>query len=726
MGSEKYKYCEVLVPVAVGETYTYRVPDYMELRLGSYVRVPLGARTANGVVWALKSELGDTSYAHKLRSVEAAYENPPLSDDNMQFVDWVSDYTMAPKGMVLRMVMRSPASLGAPRQIMGVRLTGALPKKMTRQRVMVIERAGKLAWRKSELARFAGVSAGVLNGMLTEDVLETAPLPALAPFSEPKFKDDKIQLTNDQADAADQLKTRILDNAFSATLLKGVTGSGKTEVYFEMIAAALEQDKQVLVLLPEIALTEPFIDRFESRFGIPPALWHSSVSERERERIWRGVSEGRAKIVVGTRSALFLPFSELGLIIVDEEHDGSFKQEEGVIYHARDMAVVRANIGQFPVLLSSATPSVETRVNVERGRYACTELQKRHGSAGLPSVELVDMRENKLKAGSWISAKLGTAIEETLSRGEQALLFLNRRGYAPLTLCRTCGERMQCPHCSAWLVEHRFEGRLQCHHCGHHTRKPEKCPSCQDENSLVACGPGVERLAEEVRDKYPDKEIAVLSSDMNTDTPLRDLLQKIQDGEVDIIIGTQLVAKGHHFPKLTLVGIVDADIGLAGGDPRAAEHTFQLISQVSGRAGREEKPGLALVQTHMPEHPLMQALADGRTEHFYREEIALREAGHLPPFGRLASLIIAGPDMQETEGYAAHLVRGAPQNENVRVLGPAPAPLSMIRGRHRFRILVRTSREFHLQAYLTDWLGSLPAPRGKTRLVIDIDPQSFL
>lgn len=714
------------MPVAVGETYTYRVPDYMELKPGSYVRVPLGARTVNGVVWALKSELDDTSFAHKLRGVEAVYENPPLCEEHMHFVDWVADYTMALRGMVLRMVMRSPASLGAPRQIMGVRFTGALPKKMTRQRELVIERAGKLAWRKSELARFAGVSAGVINGLLKEEVLEIAPLPALAPFKAPKFEDEKIQLTKDQVIAADQLKARMREKVFSASLLKGVTGSGKTEVYFEMIASALEQDKQVLVLLPEIALTQPFIDRFEHRFGVPPALWHSSVSERERERIWRGVSENRARIVVGTRSALFLPFSDLGLIIVDEEHDGSFKQEEGVIYHARDMAVVRAHIGQFPILLSSATPSVETRVNVEKGRYACAELQKRHGSAGLPDVELVDMRENKLKAGNWISTRLGEVIEETLSRGDQVLLFLNRRGYAPLTLCRTCGERMQCPHCSAWLVEHRSQSRLQCHHCGHFTKKPEKCPSCQDENSLVACGPGVERLAEEVRQKYPDKKIAVLSSDMNTDTPLRDFLQKIHDGEIDIIIGTQLVAKGHHFPKLTLVGIVDADIGLAGGDPRAGEHTFQLISQVSGRAGREEKPGLALVQTHMPEHPLMQALAAGRTEQFYQEEISMREAGNLPPFGRLASLIIAGPDISEVEKYAVHLVRTAPQNESVRVLGPAPAPLSMIRGRHRFRILVRTPREFHLQAYIKDWLARLPAPKGKTRLVIDIDPQSFL
>ena len=431
------------------------------------------------------------------------------------------------------------------------------------------------------------------------------------------------------------------------TVLDGVTGSGKTETYFAALAAALAKGRQALVLLPEIALGAQWLERFRERFGALPAQWHSDISEAERRDTWRAVAAGRARVVVGARSALFLPFPELGLIVVDEEHDTSYKQEDGVIYQARDMAVLRASLAHIPIVLVSATPSLETVVNVARGRYQRVALPRRHASAELPTVRLVDMRRERIEAGRFLAPPLVAELAATFEAGEQALLFLNRRGYAPLTLCRACGHRFECPSCTAWLVEHRFTGRLLCHHCGHAEAVPACCPECLAAGALVPCGPGVERLLEEVTARFPAARAALMVSDLlSGPRAAAELAQAMTERRYDVLIGTQIVAKGHHFPMLTLVGVVDADLGLTGGDLRAAERTYQLLHQVGGRAGRAEHKGRVLIQTFMPDQPVMKALASGDRDRFLEAEAAARRAAGLPPFGRLAALIVSAGDAE--------------------------------------------------------------------------------
>jgi primosomal protein N' (replication factor Y) len=590
----------------------------------------------------------------------------------------------------------------------------------------------------------AAVSASVIDGLVDEGVLEPISLAADPVALPPQSDFARLPLESDQQAAADFLKQQVAAKTFSATLLEGVTGSGKTEVYFEAVAQALREGRQALILMPEIALTAQFLDRFAARFGVRPAEWHSGVATRKRARIWTGVSSGEVKVVAGARSALFLPFKELGCIIVDEEHEAAYKQEDGVSYHARDMAVVRARLESCPVILASATPSIETRVNAEQGRYHHLRLEARFGGRTLPDIKAIDLRKEAAPRGKWISPRLFEAATQTLEKGEQVLFFLNRRGYAPLTLCRACGHRYQCPNCTAWLVEHRFRRALVCHHCGHIERRPNACTECQTEDSLTACGPGVERLGEEVADLFPDARVLVLSSDFPGGTErLRQELDAIAKGDFNIIIGTQLVAKGHNFPKLTLVGVVDGDVGLSSGDPRAAERTFQLLQQVTGRAGRGDAVGRGFVQTWQPDHPVMRALLSGDSESFYRQEIAGRERAGLPPFGRLAALIVSGNDRVSAENHARALARTAhdlppsdrwqvtpvgqlPAPDEVIVLGPAEAPIAVVRGRHRFRLLVKSPRQADLQGFLRAVLAAAPPERGGVRVAVDVDPQSFL
>ncbi|HTQ82564.1 MAG TPA: primosomal protein N', partial [Pseudolabrys sp.] len=512
----------------------------------------------------------------------------------------------------------------------------------------------------------------------------------------------------------------------TVTLLDGVTGSGKTEVYFEAVAENIRKKRQTLILMPEIALTAQSLDRFTERFGVRPAEWHSQLSPRTRQRTWAAVTANEVSVVVGARSALFLPYADLGLIIVDEEHDPAYKQDDGAHYHARDMAVVRGRVAKIPVVLASATPSVESEVNTRRGRYKRIHLPERFGGQHMPMIEAIDMRRESPPRGRFIAPRLAEAVTIALERKEQALLFLNRRGYAPLTLCRACGFRLQCPNCDAWLVDHRFKRRLVCHHCSFAMPPPAECPQCRATESFAPIGPGVERLEHEAAELFPGARILVLSSDLvESMERLRAELDDVAEGRFDIVIGTQLVAKGHHFPKLNLVGIVDADLGLGNGDPRAAERTFQLLHQVVGRAGREEGRGVGLLQTHQPEHPVMQALMSGDRDAFYDSEIALREKTGYPPFGRLASLVITANERHTAEGYARALAQAAPRGEDVRVLGPAEAPIAVVRGRHRFRLLVKSPRAFDLSAYLRQWLAAAPKARGNVRLEVDVDPQSF-
>ena len=713
----------VLLPLAIDDAYSYAVPAGMELEAGDYVRVPLGPRHVVGVVWQTGVE---APKGVKLRAVAEKFDLPAMSKTQRKFVDWIARYYLSPPGMVLRGTMRAKGIFEPPRMKVAYRLTDKEPSRMTPQRQRAIDAARDLpAMKLRELADEAGVGVSVIKGLADQGVFEAVDLPPFAPFAKPNPMGLPVVLSKSQSEAAMHLRQMVTARKFSVCLLDGVTGSGKTEVYFEAMAAALVAGRQVLLLLPEIALTATFIARVEERFAAAPAEWHSQMRPRERERVWRAVASGEAKIVVGARSALFLPWHKLGVVVVDEEHEPAYKQGEGTSYHARDMAVVYGSLGNFPIVLASATPSLESLVNVDLGKYSHVTLKNRHGRAELPEIELIDMRANPPPSGQWLSDKLAGAVEETLQAGNQALLFLNRRGYAPLTLCRTCGHRLQCDHCSSWLVEHRFKKQLMCHHCGHVEPVPDKCPQCGDEASLVPCGPGIERLAEEAQLRFPDANIVVLSSDVTRGITLHEKISDIAAGKYNLIIGTQLVAKGHHFPELTLVGVVDADLALETSDPRAGERTWQLLAQVAGRAGRGDKSGRAMIQTYMPDHPLLEALADGDRERFLAHEKEIRKAAGLPPYGLLAGIVVSGTDQMQTENFARGLARQVPRSNGVQVLGPAPAPLSQIRGRYRFRFLVKTDREHDIQGFVSQWLKDIQ-PRGSLRVSVDIDPYSFL
>jgi primosomal protein N' (replication factor Y) len=718
------KTVSVLIPLALPEPYDYEVPAGLIAEPGAYVIVPLGAQEILGVVWGEGSGAFDSK---RLKPILEVLDVPVMPEALRRFIDWMAQYTLSPRGSVLRLAIRAPGALEPQRMRIAYRLCDRRPARMTPARLRTIDTAmDQFARTVRELAEEAGVSDGVVRGLVDAGALVPVELPVEAAFPEIDFASEGKSLSVEQKRAADVLRARVAAGAFSTLLLDGVTGSGKTEVYFEAVAEALARGRQALILLPEIALTSQFLDRFEARFGARPAEWHSDLSTRERTRVWRGVAEGRARVVVGARSALFLPFAELGLIVVDEEHEAAFKQDEGVSYHARDMSVVRASLGGFPIILSSATPSLETIVNVEQGRYERVALAERHGLAELPSITAIDMRDDPPERGRWLAPKLVAEIGAAFAAGEQSMLFLNRRGYAPLTLCRTCGHRIECPQCTAWLVEHRFRRELVCHHCGYTAPVPKACPSCGAEDSLIACGPGVERIAEEVAELFPEARVSVLSSD-NLRGPLShdEAFRAIEAREVDIIIGTQVVAKGHHFPWLTVVGVVDADLGLENGDLRAAERTFQLLQQVAGRAGRAERPGRVYLQTYMPEHTVMRALVAGDRDTFLAREAEARERVALPPFGRLAGVVVSSNDASLAQKWARELARAAPSAENVAVLGPAPAPLALLRGRTRLRFLVKTGRNVNIQAYMQAWLGPLKIP-GTVRVSVDIDPYSFL
>src|SRR5271154_3920321 len=718
---------DVLVPVALDRAYSYRVPDELALAPGDIVCVPLGAREATAVVWA-DNPKPNPRLDNRLKDVEQKLELPPLRPELRSFVDWVANYTVSSRGMVLRMCLRMGEHLGAERERVGMRLVGPPPQRMTaaRGRVLALLADGMVRG-KSEAAREAGVSVGVIDGLIDEGTLEVLVLPPEPVAQKPDPDFVQSEFTPDQSAAATALKATVAKGGYAVTLLDGVTGSGKTEVYFEAVADAIRRGRQSLILMPEIALTAQFLDRFAARFGVRPAEWHSELSPRKRARTWRAVADGEVSVVVGARSALFLPYADLGLIVVDEEHDPAYKQEDGVHYHARDMAVVRGHIAKIPVVLASATPSIETEVNARRGRYARLKLPERFGGQSMPVVEAIDLRHEPPPRGRFIAPVLAGAMQIAIERGEQALLFLNRRGYAPLTLCRACGFRFSCPNCDAWLVDHRFRKQLVCHHCGFATPHPPECPHCQAANSFVAVGPGVERLEEEVRALFPQARLLVLSSDLVASVErMREEFADIPAGRFDIVIGTQLVAKGHHFPMLNLVGVIDADLGLSNGDPRAAERTFQLLHQVVGRAGRDAGIGRGYLQTHQPEHPVMRALIAQDRDAFYGAEIKMRENAHYPPFGRLASLVVSGPDRHETQSYARSLARAAPTHDDVRILGPAEAPLALVRGRHRLRLLIKAPRNFDLSAYLRQWLAAAPKKHGSIKLDIDVDPQSFL
>lgn len=651
----------VLLPMPVGSGYDYLVPKEVMIETGAFVTVPLGRKETVGVVWAEGN--GDIE-ASKLKEILGVLDSPPLTKTTRAFVDWVSGYTLTPPGAVLKMLL-----------------------------------------------------GGQFRPLKAKDSL-SYPLPR------PESLQQK--LTPEQDKAAQTLTEAVRQQRFSVTLLDGVTGSGKTEVYAEAMAQAFRQDKQVLLLLPEIAMTAALFSRLKARFGVEPTLWHSGLTEKQRRLNWHAVAQGRARFVLGARSALFLPYANLGLVVVDEEHEGAYKQEEGVIYHGRDMAIARGHAENIPVVLASATPSLETMHNVERGKYGHVVLPSRFGKAVMPKIEIVDLRQEKMSAQSFISAPLFERLSQAIENKQQAMLFLNRRGYAPLTLCRACGNRLQCPSCTSWLIEHKRTKRLHCHQCGYSTALPKTCPSCGAEGKFAACGPGIERIAEEVAERLPEARVAIMASDtLDGPKAAEELVRQMDDHKLDILIGTQIMAKGYHFPRLTVVGVIDADLGLAGGDPRAAERTFQLLQQVAGRSGRADDPGHVFLQTVAPHHPVMQALVKGNRDAFMKAEMNERAAYRLPPYGRLASLTISGADPKQVIALAQDIAAAAPQDKSLRILGPAPAPFAILRGKTRYRLMVQSSRNAPLASTIQSWLTRVKIPR-PIKVQVDIDPYSFL
>jgi primosomal protein N' (replication factor Y) len=715
----------VLFPLPLPEPFDYRAPSSLDIQPGMHVIAPIGPRLVRGVVWDVRR---NDAGAANLKAIEEVLPGAPLPELSRRFIEWTAKYVVRPPGDVLRMVARSPeALLPAPTHSV-IAPAGGANIKLTEARRRVLEEVEKEQVSAAELARRADTSSAVVKGLVDAGALKRVELSEDPPFPGPDLTREGKDLSDIQRAAAETVCASVREGGFHVALLDGVTGSGKTEVYLEAAAEALRQSPtaQVLVLLPEIALTQAAMSRFEARFGVRPVEWHSAIAQKARRRAWREIAEGRARLIVGARSALFLPYPDLKLIVIDEEHDPSYKQEDGVIYQARDLAVARAKLGECMVILASATPSLETLVNAQAGRYAHVKLPSRHGAAELPDVELVDLRLEPPDKGKWLSPALVRAAGEALMRGEQALFYMNRRGYAPLTLCKACGHRMQSPDTQSWLVEHKYSGRLVCHLTGFSIPKPKACPECLTPDSFVSIGPGVERIEEEIRESFPEARVEIFSSDT---TPhgeaVRSLVERMELGEIDILIGTQIVAKGHNFPNLTFVGVVDADLGLKGGDLRAGERTFQLISQVTGRAGRHEKKGRALIQTYAPQEPVMQALQAQDRDAFLAAEAAEREAASMPPYGRLAAVIVSAPSEQLANEATRIMGEKAPNAEGLDLWGPAPAPLAVIRGMHRRRFLIRADRGVDVSAFLATWMARVKL-HSAVRVQIDVDPYSFL
>lgn len=720
----------ILMPVALDQTYDYLLPPGTDALPGQFVMVPFGAQSRIGIVWRKSMGAAKAIDPKKMKTIDSVLDVPALPTLSLEFAEWVARYTLAPLGMVARMMMAAQAVFEPTKPRYGVRIVegGHLPPRMTPARLKAIEIAGDgLIRAKSALAEAAGCTSGVIDGLVAAGALVEVAIPEKR-FRALMHDHAVVEFPGAQAQAVETLRASVDGGTFSASLLDGVTGSGKTEVYFEAVARTLAQGRQCVIMLPEIALTSQFMDRFSRRFGAPPAEWHSALSPTERARVWRAAATGEVQVVVGARSALFLPYADLGLIVVDEEHDQGFKQDDRVHYQGRDMAVVRAALGKIPIVLASATPSIESHVNARTGRYRHVHLPSRFSGTELPEITAIDLRTQQPDKGRWLAPQMVEAIAETLQKGQQTLLFLNRRGYAPLTLCRKCGHKFDCPQCTAWLVEHRFRNRLNCHHCGFSLPIPERCPHCQEEKSMTACGPGVERIAEEVAERFPDAKRALMSSDLIPGlVEMREMIHQIERGEIQIIIGTQIVAKGHHFPDLATVGIVDGDLGLAqGADPRSGERTFQLLHQVTGRAGRSFANGRGFVQTYNPEHPVMDAIIKGDREMFLEREIHIRQAGLLPPYGRLAALVVSARDKEVAELVARDIAHRAPAAERISVLGPAEAPIAVVRGRFRWRLLAKAPRDVDLQSYIREWLSTLPKLPNDVMLSVDIDPYNFL
>ncbi len=729
---------KVLLPLPLSGCYDYNLPPDIAVNIGDFVVVPLGNRKIVGVIWgrsdySVDNKTGKKYDIKRIKNIQQCFDMPPLPLENIKFINWLAEYNMASLGAVLKMAM-SVKQVFEPVKTQNIYVLAVNPPinfKMTKSRQLAINFIkDKPLMTAADIAKFAGISVSVVKGLADVGVLNIHAKDITIDFPQPSLTIFPPILSPEQDKAAAGLNAAVKNNQFSVKLLDGVTGSGKTEVYFEAIKQCLKSGKQAVILLPEISLSSQWLSRFKQRFATEPALWHSDMTMAKRRDTWRAVNSGAISVLVGARSALHLPFPNLGLIIIDEEHDQAFKQEEGVIYNARDMAVVRAQICQCPLILVSATPSLETMVNVKNNRYQHLHLKNRHGNASLPVVKIIDLRQDRPPRQRWISPTLENAVTETLAAGEQVLLFLNRRGYAPLTLCRNCGFRIKCPNCTAWLVEHRnnhnHNPRLECHHCGYNQKMPDKCPQCEEVDSLHACGPGVERLAEEALSLFPTAKMEIITSEtINTPRSAEDFINRVMAQEINLIIGTQIIAKGYHFPMLTLVGVIDADLGLMGGDLRAGERTFQLLHQVSGRAGRAEFKGKCYIQTANPETAVIDALLRSDRDGFINGEIAQRQTTGASPFKHWAGVIISGKNQQQVDDIAQKMAQFAPYGKDINIMGPVDAPLAMLRGKHRKRFLLICHKKLSIQKIIKHWLGLIDRPSA-IKITIDIDPYSFM
>ena len=654
------KKVSVLLPTNTNQTYDYLVPKEKEIDIGSFVSVSFRNKQMKGIVWF---DSGDKVDKAKLKNILEVYSGIKLKKNYIKFLDFYQKYNLIPLGKILRLI---------------------LPKDKILESVETS---------KKEKAK---------NNLSSKTILS---------------------LTKAQKDASKKLINSVSEESFERFLIDGVTGSGKTEIYFEAINQVLIQGNQSLILLPEIALVDSLEERILERFGFEPAVWHSETKISKKRKIWSDVYTGKAKLVIGARSSLFLPFKNLNLIVIDEEHDSTFKQQEQVIYNARDMAIARASHEKSTIVMVSATPSLESLFNVREKKYNHLKLPDRIGSAGLPIINVVDMRKENIEKDSWISATLKSAITETLNNNEQVLLFLNRRGYAPLTICKSCGHKIECKKCDAYLVHHKSRNKIICHQCGFTDKFMKSCPSCNIEDSFLQYGPGIERITEEVVKLFPKKSVSSISSD-NAKNVI-DILDSLEKGSTDIVIGTQIISKGYHLPNLTLVGVIDADLGLASSDLRASEHTFQLLQQVSGRSGREEKQGRALIQTYYPDHPVIKSLTNSNREEFVNAELSSRKRLELPPYGRLANITLSDTKEERLINFCKKLSTLIPKSKRLIVFGPAPAPITKIRNRYRYKFLLKTDKNVNIQEFIKQWLSKVKKPN-TTRILIDVDPYNFL
>ena len=714
--------------------FDYLVTDSMSVQKGSVVQVSF----ANRIIWGIVYECSHTTEIEqaKLKPILSVSQVPPIDSVSLKFLEQVSEWTMAPFGQVLRMMLCVPNALSKDSPVFGYTVSSSQgdSKQLSKARQKVI------SWCQSNppvsaslIAKETGVSSSTINSMLKAGLLEKLEITSEliqnkqgVSFSLRKAIEaaSKIKLSEEQALAANKMAAD--NNRFNVSLLDGVTGSGKTEVYFDVVKRQILEGHQNLILLPEIALTASWVNRFKKWFGFTPYIWHSGISMSHKKRIWREINAGFPAVVVGARSALFLPFSNLGVIVIDEEHDAGYKQEDQVIYHARDMAILRAKHAKCPVILATATPSLESWTNAQLGRYRHIMLENRYGAATMPDIQTIDLRKFRPPSGKWMSALLLAEIEERLKSQQQILLYLNRRGYAPLAVCSDCGVKQSCHQCDSLLVTHRLSNQLRCHQCGIAHPFKNKCQSCEQTDSIQLVGPGVERLAEEVYQLFPEARVSILSSDTLTNpSQMETTIQSIENGEVDIIIGTQMVAKGHHFPKLTCVAVIDGDLGLSGGDLRAGERTYQMLTQVAGRSGREQQAGSVFIQTSEPSHPVLQALRSQKRDDYFELELAQRENAHMPPFTRLAALIFSSMNETALAQYVKKLESQKPQFQNVFIYGPAPAPIYQIKGRFRVRFLINVPKQVNIQKIILDWHSRVDMPSIIKRQ-IDIDPYNFM